>query len=104
MPMPASATARIRLNVKTVPPSSGVSMRAHTSSIRKKTNPTTPAESRTNTAGAAFTSLGDDCGRGDLVRRRQRAIDMPRDHRDEQIDGGRQRDTLDADLAGLHAT
>src|SRR5580765_7862714 len=41
MPIPESATARIKPKVKTEPPSSGPSMRYHTSSIRKNVKPTT---------------------------------------------------------------
>src|SRR5688572_19287921 len=57
-PMPNRATARMIPNMKTVPPRSGPSIRYQTSSIKKKTNPTTPEATGIYQAGKAPRGAG----------------------------------------------
>src|SRR4030095_12456973 len=67
--IPASATARIRPNVKVDPPSSGPSIRYHTSSIRKNAKPVTTAAVKTNAAGVAAPGTGVSKPSGDALSR-----------------------------------
>ena len=55
-PIPRSATARIKPKVKVVPPRRGPIIRYQTSSMRRKTKPTTPAEMRSRGSGAGLRS------------------------------------------------